>query len=307
MKSEERHQLLTNDLGVVTNKTASFLERHLGTAIAVVCAVLVFGGIGYWFTRSSEADNAAAWKELDEARTLDDFGKVVDRFKGKLPAQWAQLVYAEKTLQTALPLMFSNRELAVTDLKSARGDFEKLLQEKSAPAPIRERALWGIAQSLEATCEGDTAKPVEAYEQLLKDYPTTMFKLVAEERVAALKRKDAAEFYTWFSKENPKPPEVRPFDIKPDGAKTPAADEKKDAAAATTPADPKANEPKADEPKAESKETELPKLEESAKPAEPEKPAEPAKPAEEPAKPAEGEQPKPAEPAKDGEKVPEKN
>ncbi|WP_010588054.1 hypothetical protein [Schlesneria paludicola] len=293
MKSEERHQLLTNDLGVVTNKTASFLERHLGTAIAVLCAALVFGAIGFWWTRSSEVDNAAAWKELDEASTLDDFGKVVDRFKGKLPAQWAQLVYAEKTLQSALPLMFTNRELAVTDLKSARGDFEKLLHEKSVPAAIRERALWGVAQCVEATCDGDTSKPIEAYDQLLKDYPETMFKVVADERLAALKRKDAAEFYTWFSKENPKPPEVRPFDIKPDGAKTPAADEKKDAAPAA-PADPKANEPKAEE-----KNTELPKLDDS-KPAESEKLAEPAKP-------AEGDQPKPAEPPKDGEKSPEKN
>ena len=204
MKSEERHQLLTNDLGVVTNKTASFLEKHLGTAIAVLCAALVVGAIGFWWTRSSEVDNSAAWKELDDARTLDDFGKVVDRYKGKLPAQWAQLLYAEKTLQTALPLLFTNRELAVTDLKSARDDFEKVLNEKSSSASIRERALWGIAQCLEATCDGDTSKPIEAYDRLLKDYPETMFKLVAEERVTALKRKDASEFYTWFSKENPK-------------------------------------------------------------------------------------------------------
>ena len=113
--------------------------------------------------------------------------------------------------------MFTNRELALTDLKSARQGFESLLQEKGVTPSIRERALWGLALCLESTCDGNTTKAIEAYEKLLSDFPETIFKAVADDRIASLKKEGSKEFYTWFSKENPKPPEARPQDFKNDG------------------------------------------------------------------------------------------
>lgn len=221
MKSEERHQLLTNDLGVVTKNVAGAFEQHAATLIAVVVGVFVAFGIGFWWTRASESDVATAWTRLDTAQTLEDFGDIADRYKGKPAGQWALLFSSERILQTAMPLMFTNRDLAVQDIKKAREGFESLLAERNVLASIRERAMWGLALSLETTCDGDTAKPLKAYERLLAEFPDTMFKAVAEERLSALKNKDAAEFYTWFSKENPEPPEARPRDFK-DGVSLPA-------------------------------------------------------------------------------------
>ena len=217
MKSEERHQLLTNDLGVVTTKTVGFFERHLGTIVGFVGAALLVTAIGFWWTRKAETDVEAGWTLLDSASSLEEFGNVVDKYQDKPAGQWAQLIVSETNLKTAMPLMFSNREIALTDIKSARQGFETLLNEKSAAPLIRERALWGLALCLETTCDGNTAKVVEAYEKLLKDFPETIFKAVAEERIASLKRDSAKDFYAWFSKEEPKPPEARPRDFKSEG------------------------------------------------------------------------------------------
>ena len=222
MKSEERHQLLTNDLGVVTTQTVGFAERHLGTIISVTCGVLLLVAVGTWLTRTSGTENAAGWTMLDSATNLEEFGDVADKYKGKPPGQWAQLQISEKTLQTAMPLMFSSRAIALTDLKRAREGFETLLHEKSVSPIIRERALWGLALSLETGCDGDTSKPIEAYERLIKDFPDTYFKAVAEDRIASLKKSSAGEFYAWFSKEDPKPPEARPRDFKVNGVDLPA-------------------------------------------------------------------------------------
>ena len=214
MKSEERHQLLTNDLGVVTERTVGFFEQHLMTIISSACAALLVAALGFWWTRSTETDVEAGWTLLDSAQNLEEFGNVVDKFKDKPAGQWAQLIVSETNLKTALPLMFTNRDIALTDIKSAREGFEKLLQEKTASPHIRERALWGLALCLETTSDGTTTKAIEAYERLLAEYPDTIFKVVAEDRVSTLKKDGAKDFYAWFSKESPKPPEARPRDFK---------------------------------------------------------------------------------------------
>ena len=219
MNSEERHQLLTNDLGVVTTRTVGFFERHLGTLIGAVSLILLLAGGIYLWTQTSGTETATGWTMLDTAQNLEEFGTVVDKYKGKPPGQWAQLFVAETNLKTALPLMFSNREIANVDLKSAREGFESLLQQSGVDPIIRERALWGYALCLESASDGNTTKAVDAYEKLIQEFPESIFKAVAEERVAALKRDTAKEFYAWFSRENPKPPDARPRDFKNDSGR----------------------------------------------------------------------------------------
>lgn len=212
MKSEERHQLMQNDLQVVTNRTVGFAERHLGTVIAVVCVVAVIGVVALVWSNTTDTSNEAGWTSLDTAKNLEDLGDVADKYKGKPPGQWAQLQISEKTLQTAMPLMFTSREIALADLKRAREGFESLLKDTGSSPLIRERSLWGLALCLETGCDGDVTKPVEAYQRLITEFAETPFKKVAEQRIQALKRGDSADFYAWFSKENPKPPEIRPRD-----------------------------------------------------------------------------------------------
>jgi hypothetical protein len=300
MKSEERHQLLTNDLGVVTERTVGFFERHLGTVIGVVCGALLLAAIGFWWTRSSGADNAAGWTMLDSAQNLEEFGTVLDKFKGKPPGQWAQLQIAETTMRTGLPQMFTNRESAVADLKRAREGFESLLQDKTAQPVIRERSMWGLALCLEATCDGNTAKAIEAFERLLSEFPDTIFKTVAKDRITALNRPGAKEFYAWFSKETPKPPEIRPRDFKTDGTDKDDPDNDPDDFEPKLPAKVEP-ETKSDAPPVTDEKPDTP-----AKPADAENPAEPAKPVE-PPKSGEAEKPTETESVKNQDKPPEKN
>jgi hypothetical protein len=297
MKSEERHQLLTNDLGVEIERTVGFFERHLGLLIGLISAALVLGGAIYWFTRTVESESAEGWTLLDTAQNLEEFGTVIDKFKGKPPAQWAQLFVAETNLKTGMPLMFSNREIAKTDVKSAREGFESLLQEKTDPM-IRERALWGLALCLETTSDGNTSKVIDAYQRLTTEFPETIFKVVADDRIATLKKDGSKEFYAWFSKENPKPPEARPRDFKNDESGLPGPAQPKedpdDFLIEKTPGgSKKATEEKSTTP-AESTE----KPDTSAET--PEKPNEPAKP-------EEGEKPSEKEASEGSEKPSEKN
>ncbi len=220
MNSEERHQLQTNDLGVVAERTVGFFERHMGTVLGAACAALLALAVGYWWTQSVETGAESGWTLLNSAQSIDDYGAVIDKFKGQPAAQWAQLIVSETNLKTALPTMFKDRAIAITDIKSARKGFESLLDEKKLDLTIRERALWGLALCVETTCDGNVENPIKAYEALTKEFPDSIFKLVAEDRIASLKKEGSKEFYAWFSKENPKPPEARPRDFKPEGAGT---------------------------------------------------------------------------------------
>ena len=112
----------------------------------------------------------------------------------------------------------------------------------------------------------------------MKEFPETIFKVVAEDRIATLKKDGSKEFYAWFSKENPKPPEARPRDFKNDESDLPAPSQPKedpdDFLIEKTPGGPK-------KPASEKPVTPAESTEKQVTPGEtPEKPSEPAKPEE---------------------------
>ena len=212
MNSEERHRLKTNELGQVVQAVGHRLEDHVGKIVGAICGILLVAAVIVVWSRNSNASAAKAWTLLENAQSVDDYGKIREDYKGTLPGRWASLRESELYLQTGMSLMFENRELALTDLKKAKDGFELLASEKSADPSIQERALWGLALVLESTGDGDTTKAVECYERLLSEVPETYYKGLAEQRIAALKTGGAKEFYAWFSKQNPKPAESRPKD-----------------------------------------------------------------------------------------------
>ena len=66
-------------------------------------------------------------------------------------------------------------------------NFEKLLEPGSKASPlIRERALFGLARCLEATCEGDTAQAIAQYRKLVSDFPRGVYEVYAKDRIEAL-------------------------------------------------------------------------------------------------------------------------
>ena len=165
-------------------------------------------------------------------------------------------------------------------------------------------------------------KPVEeAYDELLKKFPNSHYAPWAKHRLEELKKPATGEFYAWFRKAKPAPPErPKPQDVKssdlPNIKLTPEeGDPLPPSTSGTTPATPETkpvegSTPTPEAPAAEGTPAKPDAPASEAKPAEPaaEKPAEPAteKPADPPApeapaaeasKPAEATTEKPAEPA----------
>lgn len=212
MNSEERHRLKTNELGQAVQAVGHRLEDHTTKIVAVVCGILLIAAAVIWWSRQSGAVAATAWTMLENAQNVDDFGLIREKYQGTIAGRWARLRESELYLQSGMAQMFENRELALTDLKKSKEGFEQLVAHKPADPVIQERALWGLSQVLEATCDGDTTKAVESYQRLLNEIPETYFKAIAEQRVASLKTGGAKDFYAWYSKQNPKPRENRPKD-----------------------------------------------------------------------------------------------
>lgn len=211
MKSEERQQLETNQLGQVVQAAGQRFEENVTKIVAVVCAVLLLAAGITWWSRQTNTSTQAAWTLLENASTVDELGHIREKYAGTIAGRWAQLLESEQYLKTGLDQMFTNRELGTSDLKKAISGFEGLKTTKSELA-MHERALWGLALALEATSDGDTTKASEAYQKLLNDVPETTYKPIAQQRITALKTGGVKEFYAWFSKQNPKPAEVRPND-----------------------------------------------------------------------------------------------
>lgn len=225
MDSEHRHQLQQNDLAQASMKMANFFEVH-GTKIVGAIAVLVVAAI-IWAVWANSANDSQveAWTALSTAiqsnePSAETFGSVADRFSDSPAGAWARLQEAELAYETGLPLMFRDREAGTTDLERAEKAFQQVLDNSSASATARERALFGLAKTKESLCTGDTEPVIAVYRKLLQEFPTTIYKTYADERIKALETDGAKAFYAWWGEQKPRPSSLpRPAD----GGAAPAA------------------------------------------------------------------------------------
>jgi hypothetical protein len=195
-----------------------WLDQYGNAATVVACVAMIGGAIWYSYNRTSTGRNERAWARYSQARTAQDFGDIADDFANTDVGAWARLGEGERLVESGISLMFTDRKGALGELKNADEAFRKVLAMKSATNAARERAAWGLAKSNEAQCDGDTSQPVEAYQALLKEFPKSIYKAAAEERIESLGSASAKEFYAWFHKQNPKPPEIgKPKDGLPEG------------------------------------------------------------------------------------------
>jgi hypothetical protein len=195
-----------------------WLDQYGNAATIVACVAMIGGAITYSYNRTSTGRNERAWARYSQARSAQEFGDIADDFANTEVGAWARLGEGERLVESGISLMFTDRKAALGELKNADEAFRKVLATKSAASAARERAAWGLAKSTEAQCDGDTSKPIEAYQALLKDFPKSLYKVAAEERIEALKSQNAKEFYAWFHKQNPTPPETKkPKDGLPEG------------------------------------------------------------------------------------------
>lgn len=223
MKAEERHRLHENELHRLTEhareRSRPFFDQYGTTLLLALAAVLVVIAAVVWWTKSSTAGAAAGWQDLSAAfrkpsQTAEDFANVAELYPGTAAAAWAKVNEGEAHLQSGIESLFSDKDGAVRDLKDAQAAFEAVLDSKQDDAQLRVRALYGLARSLEATSDGNLKPALDRYEEIVRQFPDTVYEGLAQERIDALESSDAKAFYAWFSKQQPSPKDAlsRPSD-----------------------------------------------------------------------------------------------
>jgi hypothetical protein len=213
MDSVERHRLQENEIAKLAGQAVPFFERY-GNQLAIgICVVSIAASAWIYFGRSSYVKQYSAWMSLSSSGTPAEFADVADRFKGTSASEWARLREGDLRLTQGAEAMFTNREGALLDLKKAQEAYLALVNGGTSDKAIRERALYGVARTKEFLSTGDLTDAIKAYDQLLAEFPTSIFKPELEPHLARLKTGSAQEFYAWFSKKDPKPaPPRKPAD-----------------------------------------------------------------------------------------------
>ncbi|SFI38167.1 tetratricopeptide repeat protein [Planctomicrobium piriforme] len=190
-------------------KAEPYSNQLLMAFIAV--AVILVGGI-FWY-RSTGARQTAGWDEFAVCRAPDDYLALADKYPNLPVGEWSRLQAGRQFLAEGLGQALTNRASSDERLNKALGCYEQLVKLNGQPN-LREEALYGLATCREALSDGDDKPAIEAYEQLLNEFPDSQHRLWAQERVNALKTKTAEGFYAWFRKQNPKPADrPKPQDI----------------------------------------------------------------------------------------------
>jgi hypothetical protein len=216
MKSEHRHDLQTNELGKITEKLGSFMEVHGNRLMIGVCVISLAASVAIYWVRTQRNADAAAWREMSTAIATgkaEDFYDVWVEHKGTPTGLWARVHEGESWLGQGVQELFRNVELGTEHLKKARDAFRTVVDDRHAPAEVRERGLIGLGRSLESLSDGSETDALKAYESLVKEFPDSIYKQNAEERIAVLSKGSGQEFYAWFAKyPRPKTADKRPHD-----------------------------------------------------------------------------------------------
>src|SRR5579872_26813 len=97
--------------------------------------------------------------------------------------------------------MFRSVETGTENLKKARDSFQAVVDDRGrAPSELRDRALIGLGRALESMSDGSEGEAIKAYETLVKEFPNSIYKNDAEERLKVLNRGSGQEFYAWFTR-----------------------------------------------------------------------------------------------------------
>ncbi len=206
MRSERRHELEENDLAGTTAAVLEKLRPHLATVATV--AVLLVGAAAAWTLVAArrEATRAESWDACATAineRSADALADVIRRYPGSPAAWWAQLTLADSASAEGSRLVFTDRVRGRERLAAAEQAYGGLLAERPAGL-VAERATFGLAKVRESLGNLDEAR--RGYEAVVAEYPASAVRGIAEQRIAALSRPAARQWYAWFDEQKPEPP-----------------------------------------------------------------------------------------------------
>ncbi len=222
MKSEERHRLQENELERVGQQAKAWFEQHGMKVLIGVCAVAIVAAIAFYAMRSMEASSARGWAELRTAMLADqqsdyptELLTVWRNYPNAPVGAWAVLHSAELRLQRFSFQQFEDR--GQSDLELSNDDpqapgvveqFRAALTHPASPDDVQERALYGLATTLEILSDGSkekTEEVIDVYQRLLDRFGDGVYAPIATRRIEQLEQEGTTEFYAWFRDQNPNP------------------------------------------------------------------------------------------------------
>lgn len=260
--SREDH-LHRNELEHLSQSVGKWFEKYGLAVLGGICGVIVVAAIIWYVIRSRGDAQAEGWAKLraalsaaQDTNSPEDLLGLADNanYKGTAIGAWARLTSAEIRLANAVHTQFTDRKAGLTELEQCREDFSGVIRNGEAPEEARERALYGLASTLEALSDGspDSINTVlKTYQTLLDDFKETSYKVVVERRIKELEKDRAKAFYAFFSDRNPSPDD--PLTEPNDGGSTSSLEIPEDLllldAAADTDDSPSGDAPTDDTPK----------------------------------------------------------
>jgi hypothetical protein len=205
MKSERRHELQHNTLAEWLFKAGQGIKpyQNLVTAAIVVLILLAFG-LTIW-SRTSATRTATAWTDLThdlESENLDGLASLAEKSPGTNVGNMAALVTADMRLSNACTQRFSNKALAMRELREASKSYSDVLKESRSPMML-ERATFGLARADEAQGDLDSAK--KHYGEVVANWPKGAYAPAAKQRLDDFARRETKMMFDSLASFDPKP------------------------------------------------------------------------------------------------------
>ncbi|MEO2017165.1 MAG: hypothetical protein ABGZ53_22650, partial [Fuerstiella sp.] len=201
------------ELEKALRSTKPWFAENGTTLIYALAAVLTVAAVVVYMQRQSSGDVQASGALL-LAATPEQYHDVADQFPETNIGIWARLREGDRLLDNAVGNMFTNREVAIEkdgELDQAENAYQRLAKRsdihEQVREQVRERVLIGLARVAETRCDGQpeaTNAAVDAWKRVLAEFPESIVKKHAEERIAQLPSKESRAFYTWFDAQDPK-------------------------------------------------------------------------------------------------------
>lgn len=208
MKAEHRKELQTNLLADRLGRFYQSLREgtwkvHPSTKAwiitgAVVAVVALLIGWRY-YSGSVTKSTSAEWMQIDDATSLSDLEKIVEKDpKGKATRaarfQVAR-IYLRRGMEHFVSTAPNAREDALSDLDKAAEHYATLADQAKDTPLLEQEALLGVAKAKEARNELDAAR--EAYQKLASKYPQSVNGKEAAKRLEKLDKdkEQVAAFY----------------------------------------------------------------------------------------------------------------
>jgi hypothetical protein len=208
MKAEHRKELQTN---LLADRLGRFYQSlrdgtwkvHPSTKAwlitgAVVAVVALLIGWRY-YSNSVTKSTSAEWMQIDDAASLSDLEKIVEKDpKGKATRaarfQVAR-IYLRRGMEHFVSTAPNARQDALSDLEKAAGHYATLADQAKDTPLLEQEALLGVAKSKEALNDLDAAR--DAYQKLASKYPQSVNGKEAAKRLKKLEddKEEVAAFY----------------------------------------------------------------------------------------------------------------